>query len=368
MAEFHVRKGEGDWADLPVDVMGKVIEKLSWVDRVRLYAVCKSWKALRGFVLDSPDFPWMLKFRNGGIPGTMFELFDPFSKKRYVADAWIEEKDKAIFANASIRCSRLGWLLLRSRNSDPSDPKSYLVSTFLLSPFTGELIKLPKLEEDFYLTNVATFSMDSTSPECIVFVFWRTCYTAGYSICCVGDVMWKTFKLEEARYQSYDLCPVDATYVTGSFYCLFADGEVGVLDLALQQWKLLEQCDSKLKFTKRYCSPKFLTAEADLLLCEYDNISRQIWRYNFLEKCWVADQKYGDLEVFISSGLPFEDGELLYELGEKRYEIFDGKSIMPGRGRMLAEFYGWLPKENNYAEVHKMWFDQRLVWRRNDLL
>lgn len=361
MAEFHVRKGEGDWADLPFDVMGKIIEKLSWVDRVRLFAVCKSWKALHGLILDSPDFPWMLKFRSGGIgnPGTLFELLDPFSKKRHVADIWIAEKEKGIFANASIRCSRLGWLLLRSRNSDPSDPKSYLVSTFLFSPFTGELVKLPKLEEDFYLTNVATFSMNSTSPECIVFVFWRTCYTAGFSICCVGDGMWKTFKLEEARYQSYDLCPIDATYVAGSFYCLFADGEVGALDLASLQWKLLEQCGSKLKFTKRYCSPKFFTSEAeDLLLCEHN----YIWRYNFSEKCWVIDPKYGALEVFIGSGLAVEDA------GEKRFEIFDGKRIKPSRRRMLTEFHGWLPKENKYEEIQKMWFDQRLVWRRNDLL
>ncbi|GLT90331.1 hypothetical protein SLE2022_082700 [Rubroshorea leprosula] len=362
MAEFNRRKG--DWANLPTDIMGKIIERLCWVDRIRLFAVCKSWAVLRCLVLETPDFPWMLKFRGRG---TLFELLDPLAKKGYVCDGWIEEKEKRIFANASIRCSRFGWVLLRSRASDSSDPRSYFVSTFLFSPVTGDLIKLPKLEEDFYLTNVATFSLNSTSPECMVFIFWRTCYSTGFSVCHLGDMTWKTSKLEDDRYRSYDLCPLDATYVAGSFYCLFSDGEVGAFDTALQQWKLLEQCGTKLKFSFRCKPPKFLISDANLLLREYDNdLVRLLWRYDFSEKCWAGENSAGsDENIFISPGLAVEDA---IELVDTCFQTFDGKSFKVAPGGMFAEFYEWLPNDNESEEIQKIWFDQRFVWRKRDLL
>ncbi|GLT94975.1 hypothetical protein SLE2022_126820 [Rubroshorea leprosula] len=372
MAEVNRRRVGGDlaglgWADLPTDLIGKIIEKLSWVDRIRLPAVCKSWTAVRGLALDAPDLPWMLKFRT---EGTLFEMFDPCEKKKYVSDKWIEGNDKGIFADATIRCSRLGWLLLRSRTRDHSDPRSYIVSTFLFSPFTGEVIKLPKLEQDYYFNNVATFSMNSTSPECIVFIFWRTCYTAGFSTYRLGDKAWKTSKLDDARYQSYNLCPIDATYVAGSFYCLFADGDVGVLDTALQQWNLLEQCGPKLSDANRYRPPKFLTSDTDLRLFKYGNpLGGHIWKYDFSEKYWLHEQSYSSQEIFICSGLAVQDaGGEASGLVNKRFEAFDGESIKPAKGGMFAEFYEWLPKDNMSEEVQKIWFDQRLVWRKQDLL
>ncbi|GLT38633.1 hypothetical protein SLA2020_128670 [Shorea laevis] len=390
MASFKRKKVTRNrhWSNVPPDIIRRIMEKLCWVDRIRLPFVCTTWfvSVPRGLPVD-PEFPWLLNLvhkhdKEDQHTVTQLQLFDPLKKKRYRIREGIHT-----FGCTTIWCSRLGWLLLRNIGDRVYCDDDFVGQTFLFSPLTGEVIKLPKLENIYWeYKDVATFSMSVICPECTVFVCWRNWNSAGIKTCRVGDNTWKSFELLKGSGSQYFLetddylYPVDAIYLAGSFYCLFRDGEVSVFNLQLQQWEFLEQFGPRPEFSKY----KFVrsSTSTDLLLCKFDYGIAQIWRYDFTKKSWIneKDSNSGNRMIFldynIGSGFPLVASELADKvpmLNDKCYEPLNGKSgnIQFCSERWLRSFdenVKIYSKKLEQREMQIIWFDHRLVWRKSDLL
>lgn len=218
------------------------------------------------------------------------------------------------------------------------------------------------------------------------FVCWRNWNSAGIQTCRVGDNTWKSFELVKGSGSQYFLetddhiYPVDAIYLAGSFYCLSRDGEVGVFNLALQQWEFLEQFGTRPKFSTH----KFVrsSTSTDLLLCKFDYGIAHSWRYDFIKKIWINKKDFNSgnrmifLDYKIGSGFPLVASELadkVLMLNDKCYEPLNGKigNIQFCSERWLRNFDEKVKiynKKLEHREMQIIWFDHRLVWRKSDLL
>ncbi|TXG65622.1 hypothetical protein EZV62_006897 [Acer yangbiense] len=111
-------------------------------------------------------------------------LWDPAAKTIYVV------KEAAMLENRYFFCaephhSRYGWVLFSKSIYDP-------FFFFFYSPFTNEVIELPKLEKR-YSEYKATFSLSPKSPDCMVIALSNP--EAGkleIQTCKPDDKSWKT--------------------------------------------------------------------------------------------------------------------------------------------------------------------------------
>lgn len=120
------------WSDLPIDIVGNVIGKLGWADRVRFSAVCKAWhQPLRG-IPTIEEYPWLLSFNYEEPRKRVMKLLDPHRKKSYIVQEFRGEEaeilDDYFFA------SRYGWIMYNKTKKLPDCV--CIFSTFLFSPFT----------------------------------------------------------------------------------------------------------------------------------------------------------------------------------------------------------------------------------------
>ncbi|WRX16536.1 hypothetical protein QQP08_009023 [Theobroma cacao] len=205
------------------------MEKLYWSDRIRTRAVCKSWLqiALYGSWLQMPfygistinevvslmpEVAWLMRFGCGfdGII-SFCNLISISTCKTIDVEGGIKGEKRLLF-----QTSRCGWVLF---GRGPEESPNQCYSFFLHSPFTDEIIELPKLDLDcaiFPSSLVATFSLSLYNPDCLVFCLHIGDRIIGISTCRSGDETWKTLKFQ--RFPSSNR-PRSATYLDGSFYC-----------------------------------------------------------------------------------------------------------------------------------------------------
>ncbi|GMI65414.1 FBox/DUF295-Related 1 [Hibiscus trionum] len=235
---LQIEKQVLNWSDIPFDILECIIRYLCLEDQIRIRAVCKAWSVANRHipaVAAMDKFPWALKC---GWRYSDFRLLDPFSgeyvREKIVGGEECQLSFLEIFFGRSRICSGAkpyasvyGWVLFGSYLA--LQPQQQIM-LFLYSPFTSEVIKLPELKECPTI-HVATFSLNATSPKCVVFVLATEGDTNYVKLCSPGDYSWKSFELNSGikagRADS-------AIYANGVFYCYFLHGQLGGFNVELE--------------------------------------------------------------------------------------------------------------------------------------
>ncbi|OMO76047.1 hypothetical protein COLO4_25695 [Corchorus olitorius] len=223
------------------------------------------------------------------------------------------EGETWIFHGAKACASSYGWVLFRNESL-----------LFLYSSFTTELIKLPNVRSGF---DVATFSLDATSPKCLVFCLKldenkRKIYINLYSS---GEGSWKTFEFgtnppvsndhirpqlfqSRAAIESCVGIPVHAAYGGGIFYCVFLRGELGAFDVGGQEWTMLTSGEGVPDFD--FSNAKLIVStesDREILVIGRRNSwmggdyyrNHQLLKFNFSELQWVQKNDLNKCALFI---------------------------------------------------------------------
>ncbi|OMO64932.1 hypothetical protein COLO4_31677 [Corchorus olitorius] len=292
------------YSDLPLDIVGNIIGRLRFIDRVRIRRVCKDWSVLSRQIIPTVDkYPWAMTcfwWRRPDYSDKIFgncKLTDPPVRKEYTVDWAVDglkgEAQYEFFCYATARASSYGWLLVEHVHH----PEYVL---FLYCPFTREVIKLPELKYNICDMRVTTFRLDATSPKCVVFALdcnYIQEQKVFVNICCPGDISWKTFEFSSGLHRTR--FPVHAAYAygNGNFYCLFSGGELGAFNVGLGEWTTL----TVEPLPGFGTNPKLIVSDGDLQLMVMGDIGEEskLLKFDFSEKRWVQEINLNNRVLFL---------------------------------------------------------------------
>ncbi|KAK3200543.1 hypothetical protein Dsin_023958 [Dipteronia sinensis] len=223
-----------NWSDLPTEILNLIVDRLYYIDQVRIRGVCKSWRSNIYYDGKYADkLPWIMSYQRVGpnlIKINQFYLYEPSQKRKYRVET------KIPIHIAILHASKFGWLLLSQITTLYSFSPSFF---FFYCPFTNEIIQLPKLDMNLYSQIQATFSTSPTSSDCVVFVL-NSCpdpKRIRVSTCSPGDTAWCSLlvNIDDCGWQIKKVA-----YSKGVFYCAFLSrfAYMGAYNPALQEWKI----------------------------------------------------------------------------------------------------------------------------------
>ncbi|OMO96752.1 hypothetical protein COLO4_15116 [Corchorus olitorius] len=319
-----------NWSNLPLDIVEPV------------------WKAWSVSVPHN-NFPWALTISqwwfpvedlNGDHTANPYHLiYPPLHEDLSVG---FRREEIPFFCDDRAYASSYGWVLLFGRrrllskpvtkphglgnfflcrrwlHSEPVTKPRGLGDFFLYSSFTTEVIKPPELpdSEDFVtnyynhkLFDVATLSLDATSPKCVIFGLCIkgenvALYFKGEKICIYicspGDIAWKTYEFEFDRPYS---TAKHAVYAGGIFYCVFSRGELGAFNLQLERWTMLT-LEGQPGFG--FLHAKLIASDGELRLMGRENSEDlKLLKFDFSDKLWVKENSLNNHVFFIGDGTCF---------------------------------------------------------------
>ncbi|CAL1413470.1 unnamed protein product [Linum trigynum] len=256
------------WADLPLEIISPIRERLLWEDYFNFRFTCRNWNfaaEFDGTVYENAKYPFLLRFSKSNekknsssssaspSSGIYCRAYSPAYNKTYYLHAPAE------LSGARISCSGYGWLLFSGQHR-----------IFFYFPSTGQAINLPyytQLGRGSF--NQMSFSAPPTSPDCVVLGLIDTECTTGAEIVFLrrGQTDWQlvraknTIRLRNHRTKKlitskkkktirvksnavclqkfpgavkvefprprYNCSPL---FHKGAFYCLDRDGRLGVIN------------------------------------------------------------------------------------------------------------------------------------------
>ncbi|KAK0599937.1 hypothetical protein LWI29_009995 [Acer saccharum] len=294
----HVSKQ--DWrAYLSNDIVRLIMEKLHWKDKIVSSLVCKSWKQVLDEIKEQDIeeyLPWVMCFNwdkksDDGGNTFNFKLCDPNKQTSY--NIVKEHPERHLFLDAKLHASRCGWLLFSKHIYDHN------IIFFFYSPFKNQIIKFPELEDSDHhdqINSKASFSLDPTSPDCMVVALSTTqLEKLNIKTCCVGDKSWKIFEFEFNRDYVGNFI-WDVAYAGEYFYCLFSDKRLGAFNIKQQEWKVFPvqlptRCDSLCvalngDVTIAYLLPTSSNFNLQWRFCRFDSLEEKLINedYEVMEK------------------------------------------------------------------------------------
>ncbi|KAL6867285.1 hypothetical protein ACP4OV_015309 [Aristida adscensionis] len=212
------------WSDLPGDLLELIVQEVSFLDALRLRAVCRDWSSVTPRPIQDAKSPLLLTTRartEGGLA-----TFDPMTGRKYDLGFYIHTGDPEPQA---LRCSRQGWVLLTEGE----------YCLMLVNPLKGLFVDLPPMDNHFF--SGITFLSVPGSPDFMVVCVsdWRGLGTTTVRTWRHGQEDWTVTEFE------YD---VPFLFRTGShnpvllddeLYCLGKDGRLGVFNPSTLAWRIL---------------------------------------------------------------------------------------------------------------------------------
>ncbi|KAK8981391.1 hypothetical protein V6N11_027813 [Hibiscus sabdariffa] len=299
LKRLQIEKQGPNWSDIPCDIVECIIRYLGLEDRFRIRAVCKAWSVANSHIpsIAAIDrFPWALK-KFGSLYGD-YRLLDPFSGE-YLREKILGGKEcrlsfvENLFGRSRV-CSEpnpyasvYGWVLFGCYLALPPQRKMML---FLYSPFTSEVIKLPELKEGTVIW-VATFSLNATSPKCVIFLLALEGDKNYVKLCSPGDYSWKSLELNSG------IKPIhadSAMYANGVFYCYFLHGQLAGFNVELEEWTVLCSPSKSLPL-----AGNLVMIDADLFVFDRLGLKLKLFKFDFSEMRWVYEKDLNKHALFI---------------------------------------------------------------------
>ncbi|KAF7142515.1 hypothetical protein RHSIM_Rhsim05G0023100 [Rhododendron simsii] len=151
---------EETWSCIPNLLIWMIMERLQFINSLRLSAVCKHWlNAFHNFPKEATtsycNFPWLMITKDHC--GSEREFFSPWTKTNFTVD--LPEFAKTFFLN-----SKNGWVLLLTCHCCKQVPR-----VFLLNPFTRVKLEMPR-EPPPFRVHLSAISMLEGTPNCVALV------------------------------------------------------------------------------------------------------------------------------------------------------------------------------------------------------
>ncbi|KAL4363022.1 hypothetical protein GQ457_04G023870 [Hibiscus cannabinus] len=289
-----LEKQNPNWSDLPREIIERIIGRLLWVDRIRIRAVCKAWSAPNSHIPAIDKVPWAMKHfywrpTDNGQIFCLCTLCDPLSGE-YVTERSLREEEFPFPFFAYPCASACGWVLFSTRNIEQAQ-----TSLFLYSLFTREVIKLPELRESNRF-QVATFSLNATSPKCAIFALCLGPYGSRIiyvQTCFLGDRSWKTLQFNGFNCLNH---AKSAVYANGVFYCVFIGGQLCAFNVELQEWTVLI---SRWPYEFDLSDANLIASDGDLWLLDQTDLEcLKLFKFDRLEMRWVYENNLNNRVLF----------------------------------------------------------------------
>ncbi|GKV17333.1 hypothetical protein SLEP1_g27849 [Rubroshorea leprosula] len=243
-------QGTQNWANLPEDILGKIMRTLKFSERLCMTATCKGWR-IPVYGVNNPlhldGLPWLFMHPHFVESDKLnqFKLYEPGNPKPYFIGKDIINKGGNKLLGARVFSSKFGWVVFRKCLMT-----SATWSFFLYSPFAENIIQLPDLVESSMGYALFTFSNIPSAHDCIFFLLHqRSVKEAHLYTYRNGEREWKSCDCDISLFGCTHRHGVlkniktskNIVYLDGTLYCMFSCGDnhtLATLNVSEQKWSL----------------------------------------------------------------------------------------------------------------------------------
>ncbi|CAI9102281.1 OLC1v1000522C1 [Oldenlandia corymbosa var. corymbosa] len=286
------------WADLPEDLLEKILNLTCLEGRFRSTAVCKGWHSgirrfgsrLTSSYSGGTGEPWIFSYsweknwdeiHKKQKLKLVTKLVDPSIGNSYSMENPNWEYSETNFAfGAKPIALKNGWILFA---------KKFQLKTFffLYHIFSQSCIWLPTLGSYFEL---ATFSKSPVSTnDCLVFASYKSGSQICIGTCKIGDASWNTMIVCNAAQHYRDYKMLSVVYYgeddKKGFYCVFRDGIFAKFGVSDRSWSLISVSRNGLEHPMFH---QLVQYERELMLVVKNHLKRfHIFRFDWSVKKWI---------------------------------------------------------------------------------
>ncbi|KAL3516142.1 hypothetical protein ACH5RR_023044 [Cinchona calisaya] len=364
------------WANLPVEILRVIRNKLQSSTLIRFRAVCKRWSQTGNEKRRISNLPWPIvntckRRLTEKLPRFIMkhEFYDPHEGKTHQTYFEIPESSSYLAYNSDLQynsrvlASKKGWVLVEEES-----PVSRIIN--LYNPFVNDVIPLPGTF--CHEVDAANFSGSPTSPDCVFFMSFhcnRGRTHIGTYRFADEDWIWSTYAVPVlGREDDVDKVVIKSmVYNEGEamLYFVFQDGTLGSFDFLEKKWNIFWGTE----FDHPIESVHLVEAKGEILLAtcivnqEEDNRTRRGIKYDchwnvywFDRSCWSwVSQWLEGWTLFVSDAsflLPTSevgedlDGCVCYFFRNMYWRIYS----LRDEWYILPESLGWNAVEGSVIE------------------
>ncbi|CAN6313741.1 unnamed protein product [Urochloa humidicola] len=333
------------WSSLPRDLLELIVQEVTFMDSLRLPAVCKGWSGLtRSTPIHDAKSPLLLttRARTQGRLAT----FNPMTGKKYDLGIYISSGDPE---PQVLRCSQRGWVLVTEGDGYVS----------LMNPLKGLIVYLPPMDNDYF--SGITFVSEPGSPDFMVVCVsdWRGLGTTTVRTWRNDDEDWTVTEFEYDVPFLFPTASHNPVLFEGEFYCLGRDGRLGVFNPNKMTWRVLAKPEPLYDAnTMEQNEQRYLVVWKGQLIAIFTPM--HTFRLDRSQMAWSELEDLSDAVLFLDSRDALARPATRDDLGNRIYvqrftETDDGASnavfYSVKKCQYCPAFYG------NIEPVNAIWFE-----------
>nr|TKV97691.1 hypothetical protein SEVIR_9G511500v2 [Setaria viridis] len=340
------------WSSLPRDLLELIVQEVTFMDSLRLPAVCKGWSGLtRSTPIHNAKSPLLLttRARTQGRLAT----FNPMTRKKYDLGIYVSSGDPE---PQVLRCSKRGWVLV-------TEGEGYVS---MMNPLKGVILCLPPMDNDYF--SGITFISEPGSPDFMVVCVsdWRGLGTMTARTWRNDDEDWT---VTESEYQVLFLFPTashNPVLFDGEFYCLGRDGRLGVFNPNKMTWRVLAKPEPLYDATSMdQNEQRYLVVWKEQLIAIFTvphGEPMRTFRLDRSQMAWSELEDLSDVVLFMDRRNVLARPATREDLGNRIYV----QSFAETDGAATAVFYSVKKRQycpasyGNIEPVNSIWFEPNL--------
>ncbi|CAL4929569.1 unnamed protein product [Urochloa decumbens] len=343
------------WSSLPRDLLELIVQEVTFMDSLRLPAVCKGWSGLtRSTSTPIHDAKSPLLLTTRSRTQCRFATFNPMTGKMYDLGIYISSGDPE---PQVLRCSKRGWVLVTEGDGCVS----------VMNPLKGLIVYLPPMDNDFF--SGITFVSEAGSPDFMVVCVsdWRGLGTTTVRTWRNDDEDWTVTEFEYDVPFLFPTASHNPVLFEGEFYCLGTDGRLGVFNPNKMTWRVLAKPEPLYdENTMEQNEQRYLVVWKGQLVAIFTvphGGPMRTFRLDRSQMAWSELEDLSDAVLFFDSRDALARPAIRDDLGNRIYvqsfaETNDGASNAVFYSVKIRQycpaFYG------NIEPVNAIWFEPNL--------
>jgi hypothetical protein len=280
------------WDELPTDLLEFLVSKLSLVDAIRIFAVCKAWNLASDVLPEAKTWPWLLHQEKSD--GT-YKLLDPLDGKEYTTKIKLPSSS---FPTQMLYCKD-GLVVMLDGNR----------AIFLVNPMTQEVLKLPSLKELDQGSHNITIMSVLHSPNCVVMgIYTDEKYDAvKMYVWHFGEEEWIAVYDGKLPLRIANTSPVP---YLGMLFFLGETGSLAYFNLVDEAWVKLDEpepneLDDDIRGTEDYYLLELGRELVSVCKCNHSDYEVRVFKLDRLDLEWVPVENLAGWTLFLDQKSSF---------------------------------------------------------------